>query len=61
MDTEQSLKGYSCWLDPIIRQQAAHYGLTVDQHAKLMSGASATQEAIDLHEVTEEEARGVAK
>ena len=42
----------SHWLDQIILEQAAHYGLTSAQHAQL-SGAADYQELIDAHEVPE--------
>ncbi len=32
------------WLDPIIAQQAAHYGLTVERFTGLMSDAAEAQE-----------------
>lgn len=51
----------SHWLDPIIRQQAAHYGKTVEEFTDMVDGAARTQEKIELGELTEEEARGVAK
>lgn len=41
------------WLDKIIKEQAAAYGLTVEQHARLMGGAAEYQEKIDNHEVDE--------
>lgn len=41
------------WLDPHIRQQAAHYGMTVEQKANLFGGASAYAELIELGEVDE--------
>lgn len=44
---------FRCWLDPIIEQQAAHYGLTVEQHKALMDGAATHQELIEIHEVQE--------
>jgi hypothetical protein len=50
--------GGSHWLDPIIREQAAHYGLTPEQHAHLMDGAAKTQERIDTGELPEDDARG---
>ena len=43
----------SHWLDKIIEEQAAHYGLTVEQHARLMNGAAKYQELIDKHQVEE--------
>lgn len=41
------------WLDKIIEEQAAHYGLTVEQHTRLKSGATVYQELIDTHQVDE--------
>lgn len=41
------------WLDRIVAEQAAHYGLTVEQHARLMGGAAAYQELIERLEVDE--------
>lgn len=35
------------WLDKIVAEQAAHYGLTVAQHANLLDGACEFQELID--------------
>jgi len=35
------------WLDKIIEEQAAHYGLTVEQHARLMGDAAEYQEEIE--------------
>lgn len=51
----------SHWLDPIIRQQAAHYGKTVEEFAGVMDEAAKTQEQIEAGELTEDEARGGAK
>lgn len=37
MDTpEPKEKPWPCWLDPIIREQAEYYGMTVEKHAELM-------------------------
>lgn len=41
------------WLDRIIEEQAAAYGLTVEQHARLMGGAAEYQEQIERNEVDE--------
>ncbi|WP_176125793.1 hypothetical protein [Paraburkholderia youngii] len=35
------------WLDPIIAQQAAHYGLSVPQFERLMNSAATVQEEIE--------------
>lgn len=35
--------GYS-WLDKIIEEQAAYYGMTVEQHSKLVNDAAAYDE-----------------
>jgi hypothetical protein len=35
------------WLDKIIEEQAAHYGLTVPQFESLMSDAAEEQERIE--------------
>jgi hypothetical protein len=34
------------WLDPIIEQQAKHYGLTVEQKASLFDGAAKYDESM---------------
>lgn len=44
--------GYS-WLDEIIEEQAAHYGLSVQQHAVLMNEAAQHQELIESAQVQE--------
>ena len=44
---------FHCWLDPYIKQQAAHYGLTVDQHKRLFDGACSFDEAMTAGEVDE--------
>lgn len=41
------------WLDKHIKEQAACYGLTPDQHARLIGGAATYQEKIDMHQVNE--------
>lgn len=41
------------WLDPIVRQQAAHYGLSVEKHAALVSNAATYQHLIDSYQVDE--------
>jgi hypothetical protein len=38
---------YPCWLDAIIEQQAAHYGLSVPQFTRLMDDAAVEQERIE--------------
>lgn len=40
----------SHWLDKIIAEQAAHYGLTVEQHTDLIRGAATHQEAVEAEE-----------
>lgn len=35
------------WLDKIIAEQAAHYGLTVEQHAQLQRDAATVQERLE--------------
>jgi coproporphyrinogen III oxidase-like Fe-S oxidoreductase len=42
--TENSMASDLTWLDPIIAQQAAHYGLTVERFTGLMSDAAEAQE-----------------
>lgn len=37
-------------MDKIIEQQAAHYGLTVDQFTDLMSDAAAYQDYVEHYE-----------
>lgn len=44
---------YRCWLDPIIEQQAQHYGLSREKFTSLMSGAASVQEQIDTHQIDE--------
>lgn len=44
---------FHCWLDPIIEQQAVHYGLTPEKHAALMRGAAEYQEQIEKGESDE--------
>jgi hypothetical protein len=44
---------FRCWLDPIIAQQAAHYGKTVEQFTELMDGAATHQELIETAVVQE--------
>lgn len=41
------------WLDKIIAEQAAAYGLTPEQHERLMGSAAEYQERIDNHQVPE--------
>lgn len=41
------------WLDRIIEQQAAHYGLTVPQYTRMMHDVAAHQELIDANLVAE--------
>ena len=41
------------WLDKIVEEQAAHYGLTVEQHARLVRGAGQYQELIEKGQVDE--------
>lgn len=56
MATTQGLafsEGDKHWLDPHIRQQAAHYGLTVEQKARLFGGAADYEELIQAGEVDE--------
>ncbi|MFP3645168.1 hypothetical protein [Paraburkholderia sp. SIMBA_054] len=38
---------YHCWLDPIIEEQAKHYGLTTQQFSQLMNDAATEQERIE--------------
>ena len=45
------------WLDKIIAEQAAHYGMTVEQHARLMGGAADCQGLIDRGELDEQQVR----
>lgn len=38
------------WLDKIIVEQAAHYGMTPEQHAKFSSDVAKEQERIELED-----------
>ena len=38
------------WLDKIIVEQAAHYGMTPKQHAKFFSDVAKEQERIELED-----------
>jgi hypothetical protein len=42
-----STSGESHWLDKYIVEQAKSYGMTVEQHADLMSGAATMQEELE--------------
>lgn len=53
------MSDFHCWLDPYIKQQAAHYGLTVDQHKALLDGACAFDEALTRGEVEEPPAKSI--
>ena len=44
---------FKCWLDPIIDQQAKHYGLTREKFTGLMTGAALYQQQIDEYQVDE--------
>ena len=44
---------FKCWLDPIIDQQAKHYGLTREKFTGLMTDAASYQERIDEYQVNE--------
>lgn len=41
------------WLDKHIREQAAHYGLTPEQHARIQHDAAKVQEQIESGEIQE--------
>lgn len=45
---------FHCWLDPIIEQQAAHYGMTPKKHAELMNHVAECQEQIEKGEIDEQ-------
>lgn len=47
------IAGDKHWLDPYIRQQAAHYGMTVEQKAVLFGGAADFDELLEIGEVDE--------
>lgn len=42
------------WLDKVIEEQAAYYGLTVDQHKRLMDDAATYQEYVESGIVQED-------
>lgn len=43
------------WLDKIIAEQAAHYGMSVEGHAKFMADAAEYQERIENGDADESE------
>lgn len=47
------MRGFLCWLDPIIEQQATHYGLPKDRFTRLMKDAATHQELIEAAQVME--------
>lgn len=53
MDDQQPQSDFKCWLDPIIDQQAKHYGLSRQQFTHLMGAAATYQERIDEHQTNE--------
>ena len=44
------MKNDAHWLDKIIEEQAAHYGMTPEQHAKFSSDVAKEQERIELED-----------
>lgn len=52
-DQSKPIQDSKCWLDPIIDQQAKHYGLSRQQFTHLMSSAAAYQKQIVEYQVNE--------
>ena len=44
------MKNDAHWLDKIIEEQAAHYGMTPEKHAKLIDDVAKEQERIELED-----------
>lgn len=44
---------YTCWLDPIIEEQARHYGLPREKFVTLMGSAAVAQELIETGHLEE--------